>query len=99
MPLARARSSSSTPRQGVEAQTLANVYQAIDAGHEIVPVLNKIDLPAAEPERVKEQIEDVIGIDASHAVPISAKTGLDIEDVLEAIVHACRPRRATPRRP
>ena len=72
--------------QGVEAQTLANVYAAIDAGHEIVPVLNKIDLPAAEPERVKEQIEDVIGIDASEAVPISAKTGLGIPDVLEAIV-------------
>lgn len=72
--------------QGVEAQTLANVYQAIDAGHEIVPVLNKIDLPAAEPERVKEQIEDVIGIDASDAVLISAKTGLGIPDVLEAIV-------------
>jgi len=72
--------------QGVEAQTLANVYQAIDAGHEIVPVLNKIDLPAAEPERVKEQIEDVIGIDASDAIPISAKTGIGIGDVLEAIV-------------
>ncbi|WP_299840191.1 translation elongation factor 4 [uncultured Paracoccus sp.] len=72
--------------QGVEAQTLANVYQAIDAGHEIVPVLNKIDLPAAEPERVKENIEDVIGIDASDAIPISAKTGLGIPDVLEAIV-------------
>ena len=72
--------------QGVEAQTLANVYQAIDAGHEIVPVLNKVDLPAAEPERIKEQIEDVIGIDASEAVPISAKTGLNIDLVLEAIV-------------
>ena len=72
--------------QGVEAQTLANVYHAIEADHEIVPVLNKIDLPAAEPERVKEQIEDVIGIDASEAVMISAKTGLGIEDVLEAIV-------------
>lgn len=72
--------------QGVEAQTLANVYQAIDAGHDIVPVLNKIDLPAAEPERVKENIEDVIGIDASEAIPISAKTGLGIPDVLEAIV-------------
>jgi len=72
--------------QGVEAQTLANVYQAIDAGHEIVPVLNKVDLPAAEPERVKEQIEDVIGIDASEAIPISAKSGLGIPDVLEAIV-------------
>ncbi|CEJ11452.1 Elongation factor 4 [bacterium YEK0313] len=72
--------------QGVEAQTLANVYQALDAGHEIVPVLNKVDLPAAEPERVKEQIEEVIGLDASDAVPVSAKTGLNIEAVLEAIV-------------
>jgi GTP-binding protein LepA len=72
--------------QGVEAQTLANVYHAIDAGHEIVPVLNKIDLPAAEPDRVKEQIEEVIGLDASNAIPISAKTGLGIEAVLEAIV-------------
>src|SRR5271155_5226657 len=73
--------------QGVEAQTLANVYHALDAGHEIVPVLNKIDLPAAEPDAVKRQIEDVIGIDASDAVMISAKTGLGIDDVLEAIVH------------
>src|ERR671927_322552 len=72
--------------QGVEAQTLANVYQALDNHHEIVPVLNKIDLPAAEPERVKQQIEDVIGIDASHAVEISAKTGLNIDKVLEALV-------------
>src|ERR1700760_1704087 len=72
--------------QGVEAQTLANVYQAIEANHEIVPVLNKIDLPAAEPERVKQQIEDVIGIDASDAVLCSAKTGIGIDDVLEAIV-------------
>ncbi len=72
--------------QGVEAQTLANVYQAIDANHEIVPVLNKIDLPAAEPERIKQQIEDVIGLDASDAVLISAKTGIGIDDVLEAIV-------------
>ena len=72
--------------QGVEAQTLANVYQAIDADHEIVPVLNKIDLPAADVERVSEQIEDVIGIDATDAVQISAKTGIGIPDVLEAIV-------------
>ncbi|MBL1258329.1 translation elongation factor 4 [Methylocystis sp. Sn-Cys] len=72
--------------QGVEAQTLANVYQAIDAGHEIVPVLNKIDLPAAEPDRIKEQIEEVIGLDAKDAVLISAKTGIGIPDVLEAIV-------------
>src|SRR5215468_8823683 len=77
--------------QGVEAQTLANVYQAIDANHEIVPVLNKIDLPAAEPERVQQQIEDVIGLDASHAVAISAKTGLNIDQVLEAIVHRLPP--------
>ncbi|RUT30369.1 elongation factor 4 [Arsenicitalea aurantiaca] len=72
--------------QGVEAQTLANVYHAIEADNEIVPVLNKIDLPAADPDRVKSQIEDVIGIDASDAVEISAKTGLGIDKVLEAIV-------------
>jgi GTP-binding protein LepA len=72
--------------QGVEAQTLANVYQAIDNGHEIVPVLNKVDLPAAEPAKVKEQIEDVIGLDASNAIEISAKTGVNIPEVLEAIV-------------
>jgi GTP-binding protein LepA len=72
--------------QGVEAQTLANVYQALDNNHEIVPVLNKVDLPAAEPERVKQQIEEVIGLDASDAVPISAKTGVGVYDVLEAIV-------------
>ncbi|MGK9233070.1 translation elongation factor 4 [Inquilinus limosus] len=86
--------------QGVEAQTLANVYQAIDANHEVVPVLNKIDLPAAEPERVKQQIEDVIGLDASDAVPISAKTGLGIDDVLEAIVHRLPPpKQADPNAP
>ncbi len=73
--------------QGVEAQTLANVYQAIDNNHEIVPVLNKIDLPAAEPERVRQQIEDVIGIDAENAIPISAKTGKGVDEVLEAIVN------------
>ena len=72
--------------QGVEAQTLANVYQAIDVNLEIFPVLNKVDLPAAEPDRVKEQIEDVIGIDATEAIEISAKTGLGIDEVLEAIV-------------
>jgi GTP-binding protein LepA len=77
--------------QGVEAQTLANVYQAIDAGLEIVPILNKIDLPAAEPDRVRQQIEDVIGIDASNAVLISAKTGLNIRDVLEAVAHRLPP--------
>ena len=72
--------------QGVEAQTLANVYQAIDNNHEIVPVLNKIDLPAAEPERIRQQIEDVIGLDASDAVLCSAKTGVGIHEVLEAVV-------------
>src|SRR5256885_4085302 len=72
--------------QGVEAQTLANVYQAIDNGHEIVPVLNKVDLPAAEPEQVRQQIEDVIGLDASQAIRISAKTGENVPEVLEAIV-------------
>ncbi|MCK0095522.1 translation elongation factor 4 [Yoonia sp. F2084L] len=73
--------------QGVEAQTLANVYQAIDADHEIVPVLNKIDLPASECDRVAEQIEDVIGIDASGAIRVSAKTGIGIHETLEAIVN------------
>ncbi len=77
--------------QGVEAQTLANVYQAIDNDHEIVPVLNKVDLPAAEPGRVRQQIEDVIGLDASDAVECSAKTGLGIHEVLEAIVHRLPP--------
>ncbi|MFN0262328.1 translation elongation factor 4 [Tepidamorphus sp. 3E244] len=77
--------------QGVEAQTLANVYQAIENDHEIVSVLNKVDLPAAEPERIKAQIEDVIGLDASEAVEISAKTGLGVPDVLEAIVKRLPP--------
>ncbi|SDY78058.1 GTP-binding protein LepA [Jannaschia faecimaris] len=72
--------------QGVEAQTLANVYQAIDADHEVVPVLNKIDLPASEPDRVREQIEDVIGIDASEALLVSAKTGQGIRETLQAVV-------------
>ncbi|HAL76719.1 MAG TPA: elongation factor 4 [Rhodobacteraceae bacterium] len=72
--------------QGVEAQTLANVYQALDADHEIVPVLNKIDLPASDCDRVAEQIEDVIGIDASEAIQVSAKTGVGIKETLEAIV-------------
>src|SRR6202162_1921784 len=72
--------------QGVEAQTLANVYHAIDSGHEIVSVLNKVDLPASEPDKVRQQIEDVIGIDASNAILISAKTGENVPEVLEAIV-------------
>jgi GTP-binding protein LepA len=77
--------------QGVEAQTLANVYQAIENNHEVVPVLNKVDLPAAEPDKVKQQIEDVIGLDASNAVLISAKTGLNVGEVLEAIVQRLPP--------
>ena len=77
--------------QGVEAQTLANAYLAIDAGHEIVPVLNKMDLSSAEPERIKQQIEDVIGLDSSAAVAVSAKTGAGIEDVLEALVSRLPP--------
>jgi GTP-binding protein LepA len=77
--------------QGVEAQTLANVYQALEHDHEIIPVLNKVDLPAADPERVKTQIEDVIGLDASDAVEISAKTGLNIDAVLAAIVERLPP--------
>jgi GTP-binding protein LepA len=77
--------------QGVEAQTLANVYQALDADHEIVVVLNKVDLPAAEPERIRQQVEDVIGLDASDAVMISAKTGQGVPDVLEAIVKRLPP--------
>jgi GTP-binding protein LepA len=79
--------------QGVEAQTLANVYQALDNNHEIVPVLNKVDLPAAEPDKVKQQIEDVIGLDAAHAIKISAKTGENVPEVLEAIVTRLPPPR------
>src|ERR1700720_1631710 len=79
--------------QGVEAQTLANVYQALDNNHEVVPVLNKVDLPAAEPDKVKQQIEDVIGLDASNAILISAKTGENIPEVLEGIVHRLPPPR------
>ncbi len=82
--------------QGVEAQTLANAYQAIDADHEIVPVLNKIDLPAAEPARVKQQIEDIIGLDAEQALLISAKTGVGVDDVLEAIVERLPPPKGQP---
>ena len=77
--------------QGVEAQTLANVYTAIDADHEIIPILNKIDLPAADVDRVKEQIEDVIGIDATNSIKISAKTGAGISDVFEEIVKKLPP--------
>jgi GTP-binding protein LepA len=82
--------------QGVEAQTLANVYQAIDNNHEIVPILNKVDLPAAEPDKVKQQIEDVIGLDASNAILISAKTGVGIDEVLEAIVTRLPPPQGDP---
>ncbi len=85
--------------QGVEAQTLANVYQALDNDLEILPVLNKIDLPAADADRVKQQIEDVIGIDASDAIGVSAKTGLNVEAVLEAIVERLPPPKGDPKKP
>jgi len=78
--------------QGVEAQTLANVYQSIEHDHEIVPVINKIDLPAADPEGVRQEIEEIIGLDASDAVLASAKTGIGIEDVLNAIITKIPPR-------
>ena len=77
--------------QGVEAQTLANVYQAIDLNHEIIPVINKIDLPAAEPETVAMQIEDVIGLDASDAIYVSAKTGQGIDDIFKALIERLNP--------
>ena len=83
--------------QGVEAQTLANVYLALDNKLEILPVLNKVDLPAADSDRVKQQIEDVIGLDASNAIPISAKTGKNVEAVLEAIVERLPPPKGDPR--
>ncbi|MEO6388297.1 MAG: translation elongation factor 4, partial [Croceibacterium sp.] len=85
--------------QGVEAQTLANVYQSIEHDHEIVPVINKIDLPAAEPEKVRAEIEDVIGLDASQAVLTSAKSGIGIEDVLEAVVARIPPPRGDRKAP
>ncbi|MEO6255920.1 MAG: translation elongation factor 4, partial [Sphingomicrobium sp.] len=85
--------------QGVEAQTLANVYQSIEHDHEIVPVINKVDLPAADPERVKQEIEDIIGLDASHAVLASAKTGLGIDAVLQAIVDVIPPPKGDPAAP
>src|SRR6202522_1171614 len=85
--------------QGVEAQTLANVYQALNNNHEVVPVLNKVDLPAAEPEKIKQQIEDVIGLDASDAILISAKTGDNVAEVLEAIVHRLPPPKGNPAAP
>src|SRR6476619_6160643 len=85
--------------QGVEAQTLANVYHAMEVNHEIVPVINKVDLPAADVDKVKQQIEDVIGLDASDALEISAKTGLGIDTVLEAIVHRLPPPKGDPKAP
>ena len=85
--------------QGVEAQTLANVYQSIEHDHEIVPVINKIDLPAAEPEKVRQEIEDVIGLDASHAVLASAKSGIGIEEILDAVVERIPPPKGDPAAP
>jgi len=81
--------------QGVEAQTVANCYTALDLGVEVLPVLNKIDLPQADPENAKSEIEDVIGIDASEAIAISAKTGLGVDDVLELIVNKVPPARGS----
>src|SRR5204863_153467 len=85
--------------QGVEAQTLANAHLAVDSGLEIIPVLNKIDLPGAEPEKAREQIENIIGIDASHAIPASAKQGIGIDEILEAIVERVPPPRGDPESP
>src|SRR5574342_1017945 len=85
--------------QGVEAQTLANAHLATDAGLEIIPVLNKIDLPGAEPDKAREQIESVIGIDAGHAILASAKQGIGIDEVLEAIVHRIPPPLGDPEGP
>jgi GTP-binding protein LepA len=85
--------------QGVEAQTLANAHLAVDSGLEIIPVLNKIDLPGAEPEKAREQIENIIGIDASHAIPASAKQGVGIDEILEAIVERVPPPRGNPAAP
>ena len=77
--------------QGVEAQTLANVYQALEINHEVVPVLNKIDLPASDIEKTKKEIEDVVGIDTTNAIPCSGKTGEGIDDILEAIINKLPP--------
>jgi GTP-binding protein LepA len=82
--------------QGVEAQTVANVHMALDHNLEILPVINKIDLPSAEPERVRMEIEDVIGIDASYAIPASAKEGIGTEEILEGIVHRFPPPKGDP---
>ncbi|VFS63881.1 Elongation factor 4 [Kluyvera cryocrescens] len=88
-----------TPGQGVEAQTLANCYTAMEMDLEVVPVLNKIDLPAADPERVAEEIEDIVGIDATDAVRCSAKTGLGVTDVLERLVRDIPPPEGDPEGP
>jgi GTP-binding protein LepA len=82
--------------QGVEAQTVANCYTALDLGVEVVPVLNKMDLPQADPDNAKAEIEDVIGIDATDAIPCSAKTGMGIDEILEAVIGACRRRKGEP---
>ncbi len=82
--------------QGVEAQTVANCYTAIELGVEVVPVLNKMDLPQADPQRAREEIEDVIGIDATDAIPCSAKTGEGIDDILEAVISSMPPPRGNP---
>ena len=85
--------------QGVEAQTLANVYLAVEANLEIIPVLNKIDLPSADPERTRQEIEDVVGLDTTGAILASAKAGIGMKEILEAVVTRVKPPRATPTRP
>src|SRR5215216_8062355 len=85
--------------QGVEAQTVANCYTALDLGVEVVPVLNKMDLPNADPDNARTEIEDVIGIDATDAIPCSAKTGMGIDEILEAVVHKMPPPRGNPNAP
>jgi GTP-binding protein LepA len=84
--------------QGVEAQTVANCYTALDLGVEVVPVLNKMDLPQADPDNAKAEIEDVIGIDATDAIPCSAKTGMGIDEILEAVIARMPPPQGQPRR-
>jgi GTP-binding protein LepA len=85
--------------QGVEAQTVANCYTALDLGVEVIPVLNKMDLPNADPENAKAEIEDVIGIDAENAIPCSAKTGMGIDDILEAVINRMPAPRGNPNAP
>jgi GTP-binding protein LepA len=92
----RGRAAGGGRSQGVEAQTVANCYTALDLGVEVVPVLNKMDLPQADPENAKQEIEEVIGIDATNAIPCSAKTGMGIDEILEAVVARIPPPKGNP---